>query len=276
VQELDPRLVTLSINVNGVTNTFQDLYIKANGTKYSNPLQNECEATIYNLDKQTQDYLLSETSPYNANKTQKTLTLQAGRQSYGLSKIYVGNIVFASPTQPPDIGITFKCLESNFLKGQFSTLTQPGVATLSQVAKQAAAALNVTLLNQATDKNVTNASYSGPTGNLVNHVQSFGGVNCYIDNGVLVVKNANVPLSGTVRVLSATSGMIGIPTMTERGLRVTFLLDNTTVLGGGLQIQSVEYPAINGNYIIYKLGFQIANRETPFYWIAEALRSSSS
>src|SRR5579871_365254 len=92
VKQLDERIVELSIEVNGQINTYQTLAITANGTKFANALQNECQITITNLDKQTQDYILSETSPYNLNRTPKQVTLSAGRQSYGISQIYVGNI----------------------------------------------------------------------------------------------------------------------------------------------------------------------------------------
>jgi hypothetical protein len=250
--------------------------IMARGMKYANPLQNECEVTIYNLDRTTQDYILSETSPYNQNKTPKTITVEAGRQSYGLNKIYVGNIVMANPTQPPDIGITLKCLTGNYLKGLFTSRAQPGTASLQQVSKQFAAEINANLIFQATNKNIANASYVGPTLKQTDHLQSAGGINVYIDNDNLVVKNANIPLNGVFKVVSAETGMIGIPEMTERGVRAKFFLDNTTILGGGMQIQSNQYPAANGNYIIYKLGFEIANRDTPFYWIAEGLRSSNA
>lgn len=273
---LDPRLVKLTITVNGNAKSYQDLFISARGMKYANPLQNECEVTIYNLDRTTQDYILSETSPYNQNRTPKTITLEAGRQSYGLNKIYVGNIVIANPTQPPDIGVTLKCLTGNYLKGQFTSQAQPGVASAQQVAKQMAANMKLFLQFQAANKYIANPSYTGPTLQQVQNLQSVGGLNVYIDDDKLVVKNAGVPLNGGFKVVSAETGMIGIPEMTERGVRVKFLLDNTTVLGGGLQIQSQQYPALNGNYIIYKLGFEIANRDTPFYWIAEALRSSNA
>ena len=54
--------------------------------------------------------------------------------------------------------------------------------------------------------------------------------------------------------------------------KVKMLLDNQTRLGGGLRITSNIYPAVNGEYVIYKLGFQISSRDTPFYYIAEAAR----
>ena len=72
--------------------------------------------------------------------------------------------------------------------------------------------------------------------------------------------------------LNLDSGMIGIPELNEEGVKVTFLLDNLTTLGSALEITSELYPAANGNYTIYKLGFNIASRDTPFYYVAEAKR----
>jgi hypothetical protein len=69
--------------------------------------------------------------------------------------------------------------------------------------------------------------------------------------------------------------MVGIPEITEQGIKVKYLLDNVSRLGGGLRISSDIYPAVNGLYIIYKLGFEISNRDTPFYYIAEAARKSN-
>ena len=103
--ELDPRIVRLSLEVNGKIKVYENLFIAAVGVKYANPLQDEAEITIYNLDKATQDYILTETSPYNANRTPKTVILEAGRQSYGTSVIYIGNIIYSSVTQPPDVGV---------------------------------------------------------------------------------------------------------------------------------------------------------------------------
>lgn len=272
MQELDPRIVKISIEVNGVFKTYEGLYITATGTKFANSLQNECEVKISNLDRSTQDYLLTETSPYTLNKTPKTLILEAGRKSYGTSKIYQGNIIKASVSQPPDIDITLKCLTGNFLKGNIISRYQPGQATLSQISKQIASDLNMTLNFQATDKNIGNYAYSGAALKQVDLLGTAGGVTAFIDDSALVVKDAYVPLTNTLRVLNVDTGMIGIPELTEQGVKVKFLLDNQTTLGGSLRIQSQRYPAINGDYVIYKLGFEIANRDTPFYWIAEAAR----
>lgn len=83
---LDPRVVKVSIQVNGQTKIYSSpLAITVTGTKYGNALQNEAEIILENLDKDTQDYILTETSPYNLNRLPKTVTVEAGRVSYGTS-----------------------------------------------------------------------------------------------------------------------------------------------------------------------------------------------
>lgn len=277
VSTIDPRIVSLSITVNGRTKIYtasgsNPFNISATGTKYANALQNESQITISNLDKATQDYILSETTPFNLSTTPKTAVLSAGRDSYGTAKIYTGNIVSSSVTQPPDIGIVLKTLTGNFLKSKVITNSQPASATLQAIGGQVAQQLNLAFQFEATNKNISNYNFAGSSLKQVQLLNSMGNINAFIDDNTLIMKNAFIPLNGTTRILNIDSGMIGIPEFTEQGLRVTFLLDNKTVIGGGLDIKSQVYPAINGLYVIYKLGFNITSRDVPFYYIAEAAR----
>jgi len=271
--QLDPRIIKVSFEVNGKLKTYSSpFFITVNGTKYGNALQNQADIVIANLDKQTQDFILTETTPYNLNNTAKTITVYAGRQSYGTSVVYIGNIVTSNVTQPPDVGVTLKCLTGNFLKTNVLGVNQAGQATLQQISNSIAQSLNAILNFQANNMNIGNYSYSGSTLGQIQLLNSFGGINAYLDDGVLVVKNSNQPLGNYVKIVSASTGMIGIPQFTEQGLQVKFLFDNKVILGSLMRIKSYEYPAANGDYIIYKLGFQLSTRETPFYYIAEGQR----
>lgn len=272
MEELDPRIVKLSIEVDGQLKTYDGLYITASGTKYANSNQNDCEIKIANLDQVTRNYILTETSPFNANRTPKKVIVEAGRVSYGVSKIFEGNIIMSSPSQPPDIAVTIKALTGNFQKGNIISRTQNAVTPLSQIAKGVANDLGATLDFQATDKNISNYAYNGGALKQIDALGSAGAVDVYLDNDVLVVKDINIPLTGRVRKLDLTTGMIGIPEVTEQGVKVKFLLDNQTTLGGALEITSDIYPAVNGTYAIYKLQYEISNREIPFYYIAEGKR----
>lgn len=271
--QLDPRIIKVSFEVKGKLKTYSSpFFITVNGTKYGNALQNEADIIIANLDKQTQDFLLTETTPYNLNNTAKTITVYAGRQSYGTSVVYIGNIVTANVTQPPDVGITLKCLTGNFLKTNVIGVNQSGQASLFQISQAIAQQFNAILNFQATNKNIGNYSFSGSTTGQLQLLNSFGGINAWYDDGVLVVKDSSQPLGSFIKIVSSSTGMIGIPQFTEQGLQVKFLYDNRVILGSLMRVKSYEYPAANGDYIIYKLGFQLSTRDVPFYYIAEGQR----
>lgn len=272
MNELDPRIVIIGIQVGDTVKSYTRLSITANGMKYANSNQNEAEVTLYNLDKTTQDYILTETSAFNLNRTPKTLTIDAGRRSYGTSRIYQGNIISSKISQPPDTGIVLKCLTGNFQKGNIVARAQAGRASLANIATAIASDLNLKLNFQANNRTVTNYNFSGGALKQVDALGQLGSVNAFVDDGVLVVKEQTLPLSNTLKLVDLENGMIGIPDITEQGLKVKFLLDNHTVLGGLLRVKSQVYSAVNGDYIIYKLGFEISTREVPFYYIAEAKR----
>lgn len=271
--QLDPRIVQVGVEVNGRLKIYEGLTIYATGTRYANALQNECEVKITNLDKSTRDYILSETSPYNKNKTPKLLVVKAGRVSYGTATIFSGNIVSSIPSQAPDITITIKALAGNYNKGDIISRSAPGQTTLSKISANIAQDLNLPLIFQAKDKQIANYNFSGAALKQVEQLGQLGSLNAFVDNETLIVKDINNALTGRSRILSLDSGMVGIPQPTEFGIRVSYLLDSSTTLGGSLQLKSVVYPSLNGNYIIYKLSFEIASRDTPFYWIAEAKRA---
>jgi hypothetical protein len=273
VQQLDLRLVSVAIEVNGRIKTYdQNFTISANGNKYANQNQNECEVSIYNLDRQTQDYLLSETSPFNKNKTPKTLTLYAGRVSIGLFKVFSGTITASLGSQAPDISVTLKSLTANYQKGNLVAKNATPLATLQNISAGVASDLGLALNFQATNKQIANYNFTGGVLQQVNKLNGMGGVNAFVDNDTLIVKNADVPLANTLTLVNETTGMIGIPEITEEGVKVKFLIKGNVPIGGRMRVQSTRYPAVNGDYSIYQLGFEITSRDDPFYWVANGKR----
>lgn len=276
--QLDPRVVKLSIDVgDGQIKVYDTQFqISAFGTKYANQLQNEAQIILENIDRDTQDYILTATSPYNLDYKPKYVKLEAGRESYGTSVIYEGNIIICALTQPPDIGIVLKCMTGNYTKGSMVSRIQGGRAQLDVIMQQIAADMGVMLDFQATNKTIPNYQYAGPANGQLSVINSYGGINAFIDNGVLICKDGFIPLKGAFTEVSAETGMIGIPTFTEQGVRVKFLIDKQTRIGGGIRINSKRYPAVNGDYVISKLGFEVTSRDVPFYYVADCVRASKS
>lgn len=269
---LDPRIIQVGIQVGSDLRIYQDGAITVNITKSCNALQNEATVTVTGLSKQVRDQLLTETSPYNKNYTPKALTISAGRQSTGPFSIYSGNIIESSVSQPPDIVTTIKSKTLNFLKQIVIARSFAARTQLSVIATRVAADLGLTLVFEATDRSIGNFSFTGAQTKFVNKLNEVGGVNAYIDDSKLVVKNTAVPLQNVVHVLSEASGMIGSPELTDIGVRVKYLLDPNTQLGGKLTIQSSLNPQLSGDYTIYNLSHVLATRDVAFYTIADCVR----
>lgn len=273
VTELDPRLLRIGIEVGGQLKLYEGLAMTASGTKFANANQNECEVKITNLDQATRDYLLTETSPFNKNKKRKVLTVEAGRVSTGYSLVFSGDITNAVGAQPPDITITLKAATGDHAKGDIIATSQPGVAPLRNIAARVAQDMGLALDFQATPKQIANYTFTGSKVKQVEQLGVMGRVNAYIDDTTLVVKDFNAPLAKRTRELNLDTGMIGVPEFTEQGIKVKMLFDNQTVLGGGINITSRLNPAANGLFTVSKLGFELASRDTPFYYIAECART---
>jgi hypothetical protein len=272
--ELDPRLLEVTIQVGNDFKTYSNLYIQASGTKYANSLQNECEVQIWNLDRNTQNQIITEANPSNLNRVPKILIIRAGRKSYGVTQIYSGNIVTAIPGSPPDISLNLKCQSGLFLNGQISSVSLPQT-NFKQICQNVATGLNSALNFQANDKTISNYNFSGAIGKQVDLLGKLGDADAFVDDDVLVIKNRNQPLPGRVKLVSIGTGMLDKPELTVFGIKVKYLLDNQTQLGGVIQVRSITNPTANGDYTIYKLSFSVANRDTPFYYIAEGFRIST-
>lgn len=276
MDRFDPRIIRVGVEVNGETRVYeQDMDIRVSGTKVANPIQNTCEVTISNLTRDVRNYLLTETSPFNAKKTPKRMFVEVGRLSAGggPARIFIGEIVTSAPSQPPDIGLTLTAKTGAYAQGQIVARSGTAQQALSSLAQRVAADLSLTLDFRAEDKQIANYAFNGPALRQVQELELAGGVDAYVDDESLVVKDRGTPLAERTHVLSAQSGMIGIPEATERGVRVRMMLDSKVTLGGGLEIASELNPALNGSYTIYALAFEAATRDVPFYWIAEASRN---
>lgn len=269
----DPRILRVGFEIDGQLRMYdQNAWVKARGVKVANFQQNEATVQIANLDKDVLHYLLTETSPYNENRTPKRVVIEAGRESIGASRIYIGDITQAFPSQPPDVVLTVKSKTSQFAKGQIVAMSGESLENLSRLASRVASALSLRLVFEAGDVQVRNWSFTGASLELVNKLGQVGGVNAYVDDSTLYVKDRGVPLVGVSHVLSMATGMIGTPEATEYGCKVKMLFDPRVQLGGRLGLESVTNPAMDGNYTIYKLDFDLSSRDQAFYWIAHCTR----
>lgn len=264
----DLRRIRFGIEISGRINWYEGLRVRAGGTKFANAQQNECTLTVSGLSMSTRDHLLTETSPFNSNRTPKRLILEVGRVSTALFRIFIGDIVSAEPSAPPDVDVIIKAKTQSAQAGNVVAIASGPISKLSAISQRVADEIGLGLDFQALDKNISNFSYTGAALKMVNLLQDSGGVRAFIDDETLIVKNYGSALSGRIRILGADTGMVGIPKATEKGLDVTFLIDSESLLGGMIRLDSKMNKSLNGDYVIDQLKFDVASHEDPFFYSA--------
>lgn len=248
-------------------------FISASGTKFADVTQNECSLSVGNLKRETRNALATNLTPVDYNQARKSVQVWAGRVSTGLFLRYEGDIVSGVPSQPPDIIMTFRSKTMQWYKQDILAQSYAvGTTQMSQIAGDVAKSMSLNLKFEATDRQVSNYSYTGSAAKQVDKLGQLGGMDAYVDDGTLICKNKGMPLNNVSHVLSAESGMIGQVEPTEWGIRVKCLLSPNVTLGGTLTVTSIQNPSLSGSYTIYKTGFEIATRDTPFYDVIEATR----
>lgn len=265
---IDLRRLRIGIEVGEQMQFYEGLRMRASGTKYANPTQNECEVTISGLRADTRNFLLTETSPFGDERKKRRLTVEAGRVSTGLFVVFIGDITDADVSPPPDVTLTLRAKTNNANNAKVLTYSADAIEKLSIISQRVANDNGLTLLFQAKDKNIANFSHSGTASQMVRRLSQAGEVRAFVDDDALIVKDYDDTVSDRVRMLNKDSGMVGIPMADEHGIEVTYLADNTSELGGKLRVQSKMNPALDGDYVINQLRFELATHEDPWFYTA--------
>lgn len=275
----DSRLVSVTLQLLTGTFTFKDLAILARGQSFASAQQGQCEVQIFNMTEAQKNQVLSQASPMllsqintsNGQIVPVNMTVNVGRQSYGQFQIFQGNVIACGVTQPPDIGVTLRGMTANYLASTVAGLNQSSVTQLSAIAQAIATSLNMKLEFTATDKQIDNWNTNGGLLAQIDELNAVGGILAYIDpmSGTLVVHDSNESRPGDIILIDAQGGMVGVPQVTEVGILVKTMIFPSIKLGGKIQVISKINPSANGIYFVYKITYELANRDTPFWYTLE-------
>ena len=279
VSAFDGRLVSVTLTLLSGPITFTKLAIFARGRMFANAQAGQCELSLFNMTRDQRNQVLTQASPMNLGRVNSpngqfvpvNMTLNVGRESYGSFTLFQGNVIACNVTQPPDIGIMLRGMTSNYLASVLAGLNQSSVTLLSTVVKGVAASLKIPYEFTATDRQIDNYSFNGGVLNQVQKLNLIGGILAYIDpkSNTLIVHDSDKSRPGGAILVSADTGMVGIPQVTEVGVVVKVMIAPSYQLGGQIEVVSEINPAANGTYFIYKINFDVANRDTPFWYTLE-------
>lgn len=271
----DPRIIRLGLKVgDNDVEYFEDLDIRVQGMKTAGPTQNQATIRISNLTRDQRNYILTKSSPLAlAGQNGKIfvptfLTLDVGRRSYGTFRLFEGNVYTSNVTPPPDLSIVLVSLMNSELMSLLAANSQNGMTDLKTIAQSIATQCKLQLnFNVKVNKQVANYSFTGSVLRQIDKLQMIGDVIAYIDNGVLYVEDTYFLDKSKNFNLSMATGMVGVPQATQGGVVAQMLIQPGVRAGGSITVNSQINPSVNGdNYKIWQVGFDIANRDDPFWY----------
>lgn len=278
VTRFDPRILSVELQFDDHSLVYNSpMDITVTGCKTVTSMQNTATITIGNLTKEHRDYILSNSNQnLAANYKVRRVRVKAGRESFGSWQVFMGDIVSANVSQPPDIKLTLKCLTNAVDRTQWWAFANTSGRTLGELVREVASFMNLSFridpsVNEG--KVIPRFTFNGPAAAMIIRLSEMADVRVYVDDDTIVVTNWDAGLSNTIVEVNKDSGMIGIPEFTEYGIRVRTFADRNIVLGGGIRLTSEMVPVMNADYVATRIDYELSTRDTAFYYDVWANRS---
>ncbi|CAH7182946.1 conserved hypothetical protein [Vibrio chagasii] len=271
---IDQRIIELGIEVEGKITWYKDLYIEAKGSKHRNINDTQCVITVYNLPANTRNYILDNAFAPGVGKD-ISIQLKVGRESYGASLMFSGEVDQATQSGLPDIALMLRCHASYRANKNTITISGGEVEPLTSIAKKAADALGVALNFGIDDKNIASFSYAGKDSGLLNALQSLipSDSKVVVDGGTLFFTKSDSIAQG-FEVADISVGYSGLieATGAASGVKIKSLYSPSVQLMGGVNLLTSKNPNLNGRYALHTLTFDVSNSGTPFYLNMEGVK----
>jgi len=273
--KIDSRLLTAVLTIDDKKININDLHMTCNIVRVAAIKDNKCDLKIYNLNKDTRNYILSNASelyskPNSPKKIPPSIEVYAGYLSTGLYKIFEGEITKASVGQRPDISLDIEAKTAQTARTLFVAKTYSQKINMKSILDDIAKTYNLILIFEATDRDIANYSFTGSLSQQIANLAIITNASIYIDNRNLIAQDKNIALENAVKVVNKKTGMLEVPFLNEYGVVVKTLFDGGLKLGGTLRLTSEENPTTDGDWVVKKLTYQLSNFDNDFYMQIES------
>jgi len=276
IPAFDERVIKVGVTIGGKTTYYENLDIRASGEVLFEGVPGVCDIRISNLTVDQRNELLTKSSPLYVRGTGQQViqsefaevVLEVGRKSYGTFILYQGQVYASAASQPPDIAVLLKSVNSLTPLARTEAVSFGAQEKLSVICRKIAQLFGAELVFEASDRYVANFAYTGDVFHNLQKINRIGGIKAAYDSGAkqIIVINSSGARRGDVKKINQNTGMVGVPQVSSEGVFVQTLCDRDILIGGAVEIESVINPAANGRFTVASIGFDVANRDQPFYY----------
>ena len=272
------RVCYIEISAPSGVKQIKNIALKGTVTRRMGSVAAEAKVSVANLAKDDIEYLSTYMSSYVEPDKRKEIAIYAGYEDSGYGLIFRGDIIQAVQEGIPDTWLNIEAKTNYFNRQNVITYSVTSPVTTKQMAQNVANQLGISLSwKSKSQKLIDSFNFVGAKAKLIEEFNKYGDFIAFWDNDVLKVvdKDEETPAAktsepensseGSVKLINASSGLIGIPQSTEYGVKFKVLLDPTLNPSDWVRLESEKFSAINDYYQIYSLKFDFASREKNFY-----------
>lgn len=207
---------------------------------------NSLDLSLYNLAPDTYNLLFFD----YFNMKGRTVTLEAGYETTGLSTIFIGDVWSCFTSREGSETITkMRCFVGLRTMQLHTDVTLAGASrdrVLAKVAQDMNLGINI--------YSGKDQKFSRPvvlSDNPMRIAQQYSNESAYIDNGNLIILNDVDAIKGEVPLVNDESGLLGVPRHEDAVLRIDMIFEPRFVIGQIIEINSRIHPMFNGQYKVY-------------------------
>lgn len=220
------------------------------------------QGRVFGLKNATMNQLTTIGTINRAIKVKNTVLLAAGDDTTGMQSVFQGTIydAWADYNTSPDVAfniIAYSGLDAA-VKPVGAT-SYRGATDVAVIMAAFATDMNLTFENNSVSATLSNPYFSGTSLAKVRQCARAANILYTIDRGVLAIWNKTEGRAtvGTVPLLSPTTGMIGYPALSSKGMTINSLFNYNINYGRDVRVES-SIPMACGNWRVTSVAHSLS------------------
>lgn len=197
-----------------------------------------------------------------------TVLLEAGDDQNGMATVFIGTITNAYMGGDAAPDVPFRVEAHTGLIEAVSTSppkSYSGATDVAVVMSSLATQMGLTFENSGVSVMLSDPYLYGSPRNQAMSAAKAANINWIIDNGKLAIWNKGQARGGEIPLISPTTGMVGYPAFTSKGIQVKCLFNPSIGYGGKIKVESQLEPA-SGEWVVFSLAYKLDSQVPNGSW----------
>lgn len=251
------------------------LNVKFEVSRYIDSPLCEAKISILGLSKNTIDSLVAIEETEKARKKRKRITIYGGYKANPFV-VFSGYIVYAVPTQPPDMWLEITAWNYYSVYDGNYSISVTEETTLRELLTTASRKIGldgrIFVDKLIEDKKIKSFHSSGSLEHIIGDLKSATRTYIFIDGGRLCAYSRAKFDASNPSEISLRYGLVGLSEVNYYGFQATMLMDNRIALNNAIELKSELVPMSNGKGRVYMISHKGDFRGKEWYTIVQAFR----